>query len=104
MAHFRDVGHGHVWERPDGMKARCGGEAICRDCYYDAQRLRLVHGTFNNAIDIAILVRTKDVWQERALAAERELLALKEPEVTVIHPDGSFTGPRPIAMGLDLGG
>jgi len=28
-------GHGHVWERPDGMKARCGGPALCKQCALD---------------------------------------------------------------------
>lgn len=28
-------GHGHVWERPDGIKARCGGPGICKECLDD---------------------------------------------------------------------
>lgn len=28
-------GHGHVWERPDGVKARCGGPGVCRECSTD---------------------------------------------------------------------
>ena len=28
-------GHGHVWERPDGVKARCGGPGICTKCSQD---------------------------------------------------------------------
>ena len=31
-----NTGHGHAWERPDGMKARCGGPALCRQCATDA--------------------------------------------------------------------
>jgi hypothetical protein len=31
-----NTGHGHVWERPDGAKARCGGPAICAQCALDA--------------------------------------------------------------------
>jgi hypothetical protein len=27
-----NTGHGHVWERPDGAKLRCGGPALCREC------------------------------------------------------------------------
>jgi hypothetical protein len=28
-------GHGHVWARPDGVRARCGGLAICKACAAD---------------------------------------------------------------------
>lgn len=28
-------GHGHVWRRPDGVKSRCGGPGLCRDCAAD---------------------------------------------------------------------
>ena len=30
-----NTGHGHVWARPDGVKARCGGPALCADCAMD---------------------------------------------------------------------
>lgn len=30
-----NTGHGHVWTRPDGMRARCGGPAICLQCASD---------------------------------------------------------------------
>lgn len=28
-------GHGHVWERPDGFKAKCGGPGFCAQCSRD---------------------------------------------------------------------
>lgn len=31
-----NAGHGHAWPRPDGVKARCGGVALCRECAADA--------------------------------------------------------------------
>ena len=30
-----DHGHGHVWPRADGVKARCGGPAMCKLCALD---------------------------------------------------------------------
>lgn len=30
-----NVGHGHVYVRPDGKKARCGGPNVCRECAED---------------------------------------------------------------------
>lgn len=33
-------GHGHVWDRPDGVKARCGGPALCIHCRRDLQDVK----------------------------------------------------------------
>ena len=34
-------GHGHVWRRPDGFLARCGGPGICPECSRDlAQQVK----------------------------------------------------------------
>lgn len=30
-----NIGHGHVYKRPDGVKARCGGPGICTECSRD---------------------------------------------------------------------
>lgn len=30
-----NTGHGHVWPRPDGLIARCGGPGICKQCALD---------------------------------------------------------------------
>lgn len=32
-------GHGHVYPRVDGVKARCGGPKICKECALDKARL-----------------------------------------------------------------
>lgn len=34
-----DAGHGHVWPRPDGRRARCGGARMCQQCRADQQTL-----------------------------------------------------------------
>jgi hypothetical protein len=33
-----NTGHGHVFPRPDGLRARCGGPGICPDCARDLVR------------------------------------------------------------------
>lgn len=35
-------GHGHVWERPDGLKMRCGGPGMCEVCSADFARLNQI--------------------------------------------------------------
>lgn len=35
---YHNEGHGHVFPRPDGIKARCGGPALCRICAIDLTR------------------------------------------------------------------
>lgn len=30
-----NIGHGHAWERPDGLKAKCGGPTTCSACAAD---------------------------------------------------------------------
>jgi hypothetical protein len=30
-----NTGHGHVWPRPDGIVARCGGPWVCPECAMD---------------------------------------------------------------------
>ena len=34
-----NFGHGHVHPRPDGVKARCGGPALCSECAVEQARL-----------------------------------------------------------------
>ena len=34
-----NVGHGHVIPRPDGVRARCGGPRLCRECSQDMAKL-----------------------------------------------------------------
>lgn len=33
-----NTGHGHVWERPDGVRMRCGGPGVCDKCSRDKAR------------------------------------------------------------------
>lgn len=34
---YTDSGDGHVWNRPDGNFARCGGPEFCKDCASDRE-------------------------------------------------------------------
>ncbi len=36
-------GHGHAWPRPDGVRARCGGPGLCRECSHDQQLVATAH-------------------------------------------------------------
>lgn len=36
---MRDLGHGHVRPRADGVKMRCGGPALCSYCQREAAAL-----------------------------------------------------------------
>lgn len=40
-------GHEHVWERPDGVKARCGGPTLCTECRDDAAKALIARGPQN---------------------------------------------------------
>ncbi len=46
-----NTGHGHVWERPDGLKARCGGPNLCRECSADMPPLDLTAARKNARTD-----------------------------------------------------
>ncbi len=67
----RNIGHGHVWKRPDGTRSRCGGPGLCSECAADAQRLRDA-ALFTDLIDIAILIRWKDSFQKAAQRLQKE--------------------------------
>lgn len=40
MSDHLNQGHGHVFPRPDGVRARCGGPALCTACSADLARAR----------------------------------------------------------------
>lgn len=51
----RDHRHGHVVPRPDGVKARCGGPALCASCC--AELLALI--AIDKARERTVTVRLK---------------------------------------------
>jgi hypothetical protein len=54
-----NVGHGHVWERPDGVKMRCGGPGMCGVCAKDAAALKSAQETLtaNKSINLSDLIK-----------------------------------------------
>lgn len=38
MSDNSNTGHGHVFPRPDGVRARCGGPGVCAECSRDLAR------------------------------------------------------------------
>lgn len=49
-----NTGHGHIWERPDGIRARCGGPRLCKECARDyAQKMRA----------LAVAIRYEDIMK-----------------------------------------
>lgn len=51
-------GHGHVFARPDGIKARCGGPMMCRHCAADLSRLLAQQQTPQKPLD-----PSKEQWR-----------------------------------------
>lgn len=49
-------GHGHVFPREDGVRARCGGPAVCNECAKDLNILE--HPRFNG------LIKERDHYRE----------------------------------------
>jgi hypothetical protein len=61
---LRNHGHGHVWERQDGIKARCGGPGMCKDCDRDERYLREA-AEYNSPIAVVFLLSELDRVRSR---------------------------------------
>ena len=46
----QNTGHGHVFPRPDGLKARCGGPGLCSECSRDLARKNQQAGASGEAV------------------------------------------------------
>lgn len=68
-----NTGHGHVWPRPDGVKARCGGPGMCKACALDASRFGQSMAEERLTTLIYLLTRDADITAEqiRGLVATR---------------------------------
>lgn len=59
-------GHGHVFKRPDGLRMRCGGPRLCKDCARDLAELQSTKPLPADEVSARI---------SEAVAAERERCA-----------------------------
>lgn len=66
-----NTGHGHVRHRPDGVKARCGGPAICSVC---ALELAQITG---NPVGTDTVMITEDLPAPGNVERAEELIALR---------------------------
>lgn len=83
-----NTGHGHIWERPDGIKARCGGPRICKECARDyAQKMRALGQaiTYAEVLKILEAVEPRDDVHGAAMAILR-LLQIHGFDVVIPKP------------------
>lgn len=80
-----NVGHGHVFPRPDGVRARCGGPGFCKECSRDKVRLDAIN---NECCD-----NPSQCWEEcgdlgksdeHAMAVE-EIVAVRKSDLELIQ-------------------
>lgn len=76
-----NTGHGHVWKRPDGVVARCGGPAMCKECALDEAR----HGA-------APVSAKPGVIPQVSMSGQRMLVSHDDaPPVMLVLKDGRLT-------------
>lgn len=64
----QNTGHGHVFPRPDGVRARCGGPAICSMCAKDqAARLQSEQKPASLEPDDPVQPTDRDRWANDVL-------------------------------------
>lgn len=62
MSDSKNAGHGHVYPRPDGVKARCGGPALCSQC---ARELAMMQNGSHSRFEEAMAEKAKQKATER---------------------------------------
>lgn len=72
-----NTGHGHVWAWPDGVKARCGCPATCRECVTDAALWVVVHTRPDGTMTTLGGVVYTDLAQAQACVDARRWTAAK---------------------------
>lgn len=108
-----NVGHGHVFPRPDGVKARCGGPALCAECKQDLAAKNLQEQPPSKERDEAIAIANRwldepfadpdDDWRTVARQFLRAIERLSKPAHEREPPHCSscscgMTAPEPEAL------
>lgn len=97
-----NAGHGHVWKRPDGMTARCGGPKMCRECGSD---YAAVHAPTPGAPEPEALARAFAEYKsrKRSLGLENTAsgaLAWIEQRAYIIAQDSKTSPPKPSPLDM----
>lgn len=75
-----NTGHGHVYMRPDGLLAKCGGPELCAECAKDLALLMSTEGyeppTTDDLID-TIDAQTAEIARLREALASQKGAAIK---------------------------
>jgi len=70
----KNIGHGHVFPRPDGARARCGGPGLCKVCAQDLAKAEKVKPKeYICGVELKILTQDKNE-RHRLKKAMREML------------------------------
>lgn len=86
----RNSGHGHVYQRPDGVRTRCGGPAICDQCSRDLARKQAEEnkGPALNHVKVELKVGDHLIVNGKDLMAES------------LEPEDDGKGPPPLKLKL----
>lgn len=90
-------GHGHVWARPDGVKARCGGPGLCRECAAD---FALLNRSLQRGADTTASHLIEAMLPQLLIALVKRLGGV-DSEVKVPVADVDATGGFTLSMRVD---
>ena len=86
ILHAKKFGHGHVFPRTDGVRARCGGGSLCPQCKADAELLA-------TAKKNEVLWRSEDAAKDihRTFSLDREFPSVRDLTEYIAHHFGGET-------------
>jgi hypothetical protein len=90
-------GHGHAWARPDGLKERCGGVALCRLCAHD---FALVNRSMQKGADTTASFLIEAMLPQLLIALVKRAGGVGQ-EVRVPVADVDATGGFTLGMRVD---